>query len=180
MTFCHILRGTFILQGNVKSRRGNRDKRALVIQTHCVSFIQDATAKSAVNSLSRWLVRGNDPEPKKFFRGGKKLNGVFLTGHINIRVTPKERNEIQEQAEISGLSISEYIRRRVCGRRIPSRIEKRMLSELRRQGGLLKYIFNESQGMYSEKTAKALDNINSFISGLERVILNDNENSHTS
>lgn len=108
------------------------------------------------------------------------MNGVFLTGHINIRVTAKERNEIQEQAEVSGLSISEYIRRRICGRRIPSRIEKRMLSELRRQGGLLKYIFNESRGMYSEKTATALDNINSFISVLEREILNDNENSLTS
>ena len=81
---------------------------------------------------------------------------------------------------MSGLSVSEYIRRRLCGRRIPSRIEKRMLSELRRQGGLLKYIFKESRGMYSEKTATALDDISSFIRGLEREILNDNENPPTS
>ena len=105
------------------------------------------------------------------------MNGEFLTDHINIRVTPKELSQIQEQAEVSGLSISEYIRRRVYGRYVPSRIEKKMLSELRRQGGLLKYIFNESHGMYSEKMAAALDNINSFIRGLERIILNDSESS---
>ena len=108
------------------------------------------------------------------------MNGEFLTSHINIRVTPQERNNIQEQAEVAGLSISEYIRRRVYGRYVPSRIEKKMLSELRRQGGLLKYVFNESKGMYSEKTATALDNISSFISGLEREILNDNEDTPTS
>ena len=103
------------------------------------------------------------------------MNGIFLTGHIHIRVTQAERNAIQEQACISGLSISEYVRRRICGRRVPSRIEKRMLSELRRQGGLLKYIFNESRGIYSEKTATALDSVNSFIRGLEKEILNDSE-----
>ena len=108
------------------------------------------------------------------------MKGEFLTKNINIRVTQRERNAIQEQAEVSGLSISEYIRRRVYGCYIPSRIEKRMLSELRRQGGLLKHIFYESQGIYSEKTATALDNINSFICGLERVILNDNENTSPS
>ena len=108
------------------------------------------------------------------------MKGEFLTKNINVRVPQRERNAIQEQTEVSCLSISEYVRRRVYGRYIPSRIEKRMLSELRRQGGLLKYIFNESQGIYSEKTAAALDNINSFIRGLERVILNDNENTSTS
>ena len=51
-----------------------------------------------------------------------------------------------------------------------------MLSELRRQGGLLKYIFNESGGMYSEKTAVALDNLNEFIKELEGAVLNDSEN----
>ena len=71
--------------------------------------------------------------------------------------------------------MSEYIRRRALSRRVPSRIEIKMLSELRRQGGLLKYIFNESHGMYSEKTATALDSLNSFIRELEREVLNDRE-----
>ena len=52
-----------------------------------------------------------------------------------------------------------------------------MLSELRRQGGLLKYVFKESHGMYSEKMATALENLNTFITGLEKAVLNDSETS---
>ncbi len=156
------------------------DKRALVKRTYYVSLLQDATNVIGCNQSLTRLSGAKALNPKKFSKEARKLNGEFLTSHINIRVTPQERNKIQEQAEVAGLSISEYIRRRVYGRYIPSRIEKRMLSELRRQGGLLKYIFNESRGMYSEKTATALDNINSFIQGLEGEILNDNENPPTS
>jgi len=48
-----------------------------------------------------------------------------------------------------------------------------MIFELRRQGGLMKLIFNESHGMYSDKTAEAINNINSFVSKLERIVFND-------
>ncbi len=105
------------------------------------------------------------------------MKGVFLTGYIHLRVTPEERRNIQEQAYKSGLSMSEYVRRCICGRFIPSKIDKKMIAELRRQGGLLKHVFNESRGMYSEKTANALDSINSFVRGLERKVLNDSETS---
>ena len=103
------------------------------------------------------------------------MEGVFFNRDIHIRVTPEEQEKIRENAEVSGLSMSEYIRRRALCRRVPSRIETKMLSELRRQGGLLKYVFTESHGMYSEKTATALDSLNSFIQGLEREVLNDSE-----
>ena len=69
------------------------------------------------------------------------------------------------------------MRRRVSGRKVKSRIEVKMLSELRRQGGLLKYVFEESRGMYSSKTAVALDNLSSFIKELESTVLNENEKS---
>ena len=113
--------------------------------------------------------------PKTIRGRQEELEGAFFNRDIHIRVTPKERQEIRENAELSGLSMSEYIRRRALSRRVPSRIETKMLSELRRQGGLLKYIFNESHGMYSEQTATALDSLNSFIQGLEREVLNDSE-----
>lgn len=99
------------------------------------------------------------------------------TKRIYIRLTPSELEEIQEQAQISGLSLSEYVRRRVSGHKVKSRIEVKMLSELRRQGGLLKHVFEESRGMYSSKTAVALDNLNLFIKELERTVLSDNEKS---
>lgn len=96
-----------------------------------------------------------------------------LESRIEFRVTKEEREKIQEQAEASGLSVSEYVRRRALGRRVDSVTDVRMLSELRRQGGLLKKIFIESNGMYSEKTVVALDRMNKFIEFLERKVLND-------
>lgn len=103
------------------------------------------------------------------------MEGVIFDKNIHIRVTEEEQSAIRENAEVSGLSMSEYIRRRALSRRVPSRIETKMLSELRRQGGLLKYVFKESHGMYSEKTATALENLNTFITGLEKAVLNDCE-----
>ena len=109
-----------------------------------------------------------------------KVKKENLEARLDVRVTREERQEIQEQAEASGLSVSEYVRRRMLGRRIDSVMDIKMLSELRRQGGLLKEIFNESNGMYNDKTAVALDSINRFIECLERKILNKNGNLFTS
>ena len=103
-----------------------------------------------------------------------------LEARIDFRVTREERQEIQEEAEASGLSVSEYVRRRALGRRVDSVTDVKMISELRRQGGLLKKIYSESGEMYSEKTAVALANINRFIESLEREVLNDSENPFTS
>ena len=96
-----------------------------------------------------------------------------LESRIEFRVTEEEREAILEQAEASGLSVSEYVRRRALGRRVDSVTDVRMLSELRRQGGLLKKIFNESNGMYSEEIVLALDRMSKFIEFLERKVLND-------
>ena len=100
-----------------------------------------------------------------------------LEARIDFRVTVEERRKLQEEAEASGLSVSEYVRRRALGRRVDSVTDVKMISELRRQGGLLKKIYSESGGIYSEKTAFALANINRFIESLERKVLNDSENS---
>ncbi|MBR0075089.1 MAG: MobB mobilization protein, partial [Synergistaceae bacterium] len=67
-----------------------------------------------------------------------------LEARIDFRVTRDERLEIQEGAEASGLSVSEYVRRRALGRRVDSVTDVKMISELRRQGGLLKKIYSES------------------------------------
>ena len=101
-----------------------------------------------------------------------------LEGRIDIRVTKEEREEIQEHAEASGLSILEYVRRRTLGRRVDSVTDVKMLSELRRQGGLLKKIFIESNGVYREETAVVIGNINKIIESLEKKVLGENENSY--
>lgn len=88
---------------------------------------------------------------------------VFLNKHaellnavINMRVTAPEKKQLKEDAAHAGLSVSELIRRRALGRRVIANTDSVVLRELRRQGGLLKHIHNQSVGAYSLDTAAAL------------------------
>ena len=91
----------------------------------------------------------------------------------NFRLTERESNTFEEQRDVTGLSASEYIRRRVLGFRIVSKVEIKVLSELRRLGGLLKRVHEETLGMYNRDTAKAIQAIESYVRMLERLITND-------
>ena len=61
---------------------------------------------------------------------------------VTIRVTLEEKSRLLEQADIAGLSLSEYMRRRFFGGRpLVAQADAMMSSELRRVGGLLKSNF---------------------------------------
>lgn len=61
---------------------------------------------------------------------------------VTIRVTGREKTRLAEQAEMAGLSVSEYLRRRFFGGRpLIAHTDALMVRELRRIGGLLKYNF---------------------------------------
>jgi hypothetical protein len=83
--------------------------------------------------------------------------------HITLRVSNDEYLIIKEQADVAALSVSEYIRRRVFSKRVVSKLDMRILAELRRLGGLLKHVHTESDGEYSEDTGKALTAINTYV-----------------
>ena len=61
--------------------------------------------QSAVVSLSREFVMEMSLNPKNDQRGQEELEGAFFNRDIHIRVTPKEQQEIRENAELSGLSM---------------------------------------------------------------------------
>lgn len=86
-----------------------------------------------------------------------------LTACLRLRLTEHEKNELRKEAEIAGLSMSELVRRRYFGKPIIASADEAMLRELRRIGGLLKHIHNESQGSYSTLTAKALHELADYI-----------------
>lgn len=75
---------------------------------------------------------------------------------VNVRTTLSEKNRLREDAEVSGLGVSELIRRRYLGKKIIANVDLALLRELRRQGGLLKHLYNQSGGIYSVETAQAL------------------------
>ena len=91
----------------------------------------------------------------------------------SFRVSEQESIEFEEQRMVSGLSVSEYVRRRILGFRIASKMDLRVLGELRKLGGLMKHVYNETRGMYSCDTADAIQAIASCSRKLERAITND-------
>ena len=70
--------------------------------------------------------------------GGRTADRQWVT----IRVSLGEKNRLLQQADIAGLSLSEYMRRRFFGGRpLVAQTDAMMASELRRVGGLLKHNF---------------------------------------
>ena len=96
---------------------------------------------------------------------------------IALRISEKEAQEVKEQAEASHLTLSEYARRRLLGKRIVAQADMNMLAELRRLGGLLKHIHNETRGVYSELTANTIRDLGTYAKTLERAHREKNKNS---
>jgi hypothetical protein len=91
-----------------------------------------------------------------------------LDAVINVRLTSAEKAKLKEDADLAALSMSELIRRRYFGRPIIANADAVMLKELRRIGGLLKHVHNESSGVYSRDTAGALIALKAYIERLSR------------
>jgi hypothetical protein len=93
----------------------------------------------------------------------KRTQAEPLTCQCNIRFTKCEFDELKEAASIAGITVSTYVRQRALGRRIAANTDLIAIRELRRIGGLLKHIHNESGGAYSDLTATTLIEIQKAI-----------------
>lgn len=91
-----------------------------------------------------------------------------LDAVINVRLTATEKAKLKEDADLAGLSLSELVRRRYFGKPILANADAVMLKELRRLGGLLKHVHNESQGVYNKETAGALMALKAYLEQLSR------------
>lgn len=78
---------------------------------------------------------------------------------ISFRISDELQKRLHKEADDADLSISELIRRRAAGHPVIHRTDLKMVSELRRLGGLLKHIHNESGGVYAEETLECLHEI---------------------
>lgn len=59
---------------------------------------------------------------------------------LKVRYTDTESSRLAEIASEAGLSQSEIIRRWINEKRIVSRVDQKMIAEMRRAGGLLKHL----------------------------------------
>jgi hypothetical protein len=82
---------------------------------------------------------------------------------LTVRFKPEEMSELSGQADICGLSVSELVRRRSLHRRVVPAADLKMISELRRIGGLLKLSFKETNGIYGDTTAAILGELRETI-----------------
>jgi hypothetical protein len=78
---------------------------------------------------------------------------------ITVRFTEAEHEFITSEADACGISMSSFIRQRTLGKHITPKTDLRVLAELRRLGGLLKHLHNETKGEYSALTANCLKEI---------------------
>ena len=87
-----------------------------------------------------------------------------------VRLTKAEREFLASEADVCGLSVSSLIRGRSLGKRVTSKADLRVLAELRRLGGLLKHLHNETKGAYSALTSDCLREIAAYIRKLSAEI----------
>ena len=95
----------------------------------------------------------------------KIIDAERKTLRYTIRLKPDESTELEHQAEMAGLSASEFVSRCVFNGRnsIIAKTDIKMISELRRIGGLLKHFFLETGGAHADKTAILLDDLRAAI-----------------
>ena len=82
---------------------------------------------------------------------------------LTVRFRPEEQKQLSAEADTSGLCVSELVRRRALRMRVVPITDLKMISELRRIGGLIKHMFNETNGLYQHKTSVLLDELHSTI-----------------
>ena len=93
-------------------------------------------------------------------------DGESLDDVINVRVSRVDKDALREAAELAGLSLSAYCRRRCLGHAVVAHTDRAMIRELRRLGGLAKKMHTESGGAYRDETARALSDVRKAIERL--------------
>ena len=94
--------------------------------------------------------------------------GESLDEVINVRVSRVEKESLREAAQVAGLSLSAYCRRRFLGHTVVAHTDRAIIRELRRVGGLLKTVHTQSRGAYRRETAAALSDLRKAIERLAR------------
>lgn len=75
---------------------------------------------------------------------------------VVIRCTPDEKEQAKALAKEAGLSLSAFFRKRALGVPVHSKADTTMINELRKIGGLVKHVHNQTDGVNSKETAAAL------------------------
>lgn len=89
-----------------------------------------------------------------------------------MRLSIEEQLQLREDADLAGLTVSEFIRRRVFQRPVHAATDLTMIRELRRLGGLQKHLINKAI-QHHEVVAECIATIKALRSAIERVASHD-------
>jgi hypothetical protein len=84
------------------------------------------------------------------------------TRRITFRLSESEYARVADDLQVCGLTLSAFARKSALGQRVASKADLAVLAELRRLGGLLKHIHNETLGIYSDLTAQAIRDLSAY------------------
>ena len=92
---------------------------------------------------------------------GAANRGAKYPLHLRSRVSAEQLENIKENALMAGMSVSKYVRHRALYQRVDSKVDAQVIRELRRIGGLLKYLATKGENTEStlcelKTTIKAL------------------------
>lgn len=100
-----------------------------------------------------------------------------LDQRVTIRLTQTEKNILIEEADLAGLTTAELIRRRYFGKPIVTATDAATIRELRRIGGLLKHIFNQSDPNHRVVGTELLTTLNELKECIKRIANRDRQES---
>jgi hypothetical protein len=100
-----------------------------------------------------------------------------LDQRVTIRLTQTEKNILIEEADLAGLTTAELIRRRYFGKPIVAATDAATIRELRRIGGLLKHIFNQSDRYERVVGTQLLTTLNELKECIKRIANRDRQES---
>jgi phosphate uptake regulator len=89
-----------------------------------------------------------------------------LTRKISFRLSESEYAQVSDDVPVCGLTVSGLARKHILSQRVASHADLAVLAELRRLGGLLKHVHNESRGAYSSLTAQAIKDLSLYARAL--------------
>jgi hypothetical protein len=95
-----------------------------------------------------------------------KILKEHKTRRITFRLTESEYARVSETVSVCGITLSAFARKSVLGQRAAPKTDLAILAELRRLGGLLKHVHNESRGVYSTLTAQAIRDLSGYVRAL--------------
>lgn len=76
-----------------------------------------------------------------------------------LRLSPKEKKELEQRAERAGVTLSDYIRRRALGQKIATKVEEEAINQIRRVGVNLNQIARWANQSRDEAVRSAAEDV---------------------